>query len=181
MEKKKVLVIEDINQMFLLYKYCLESYFEVVQAKTLSDLKNFENKTDVVATILDYHIPGENFEHVLEYVIENYINSKRVMISGHADTLELKQKYGRNLDEVFSKPLDDYTKLAEYLIELVGLDNLKGDQTETTDEQKNETSNEQTAAKEQKEEDKEITEEEIRNDLLNRELSMDEISAIIKK
>ncbi|MFC5466290.1 hypothetical protein ACFPM4_16345 [Lederbergia graminis] len=125
MERKKVLVVEDIKQMFLLYRYCLDSHFDVHMAKSFKDVQNFENKDDVVVTILDYHIPGESFENILTYIKDNYPFSKRLLISGHADSLGLQEKYGNDLDGVFSKPLDDYTKLAGYLVDLVGPENLQ--------------------------------------------------------
>lgn len=167
MKKKKVLVIEDISQMFILYKYCLDNYFEVVHGKSFTDIQNLSDKDEVVVTILDYHMPGESFDNILDYIDENYINTKKVLISGHADSLGLEQKYGDRLDEVFSKPLDDYTKLADYLVELVGLEKVAEDSSSVNNDAELDKIQIDDTRK------KVLTEEDIKADLLNRESNLD--------
>jgi DNA-binding NtrC family response regulator len=114
--KKKVVVLDDIKIMNLLYKYCLEPEFEVIEATNFPELKNIVDKNDVVLIIMDYLIPGHDFDQILFYTKNNFLNAKRILISVHMDNLNLKQRYQSEFLGILSKPLEDYTQLKPYAL-----------------------------------------------------------------
>jgi DNA-binding NtrC family response regulator len=121
--KPTIIVIDDIHQIFLLYKYCLSSHFDVISAKSFEELTQIENKENVCAAIMDYHISGESFDHTLSYMKNNFKKAKRILISGHVENLDLDVTYKNHFSGIFSKPLYDYQKFKDYLIELLELNN----------------------------------------------------------
>lgn len=99
--KKKIVTFDDNVQMSLLYSMVLKDEYEVVNYKSSMEL--IAEKDFVDLFVLDYNVPGEDFNRNLRYINSKFPYSKKVLVTGFLDNL--KDVYGRIFDLMLEKPI----------------------------------------------------------------------------
>ncbi|WP_438447131.1 response regulator [Gorillibacterium sp. sgz5001074] len=114
--KPLILVLEDTEQMYRLYKICLTPRFETLHCRSAAELREAAQDGPVRLVIMDYYLHGPNeFDELLKLVQEQFPCAVRVLISGHVATLDLKTKYKHDFAAIWSKPLENVQELPELL------------------------------------------------------------------
>ena len=113
--KHKVVVLDDVKAMCVMYKHGLKGNFEVETSNTFTEFKTLLRGGNVSVIIIDYFLPDVNFDDILHYLKEEYPDVKKILISGHVETMELNKKYKDDFVRIFSKPLESISDLKDYI------------------------------------------------------------------
>jgi response regulator RpfG family c-di-GMP phosphodiesterase len=100
--RKRVLAIDDNNQLLQLYEMVLGREFDLITCKTIKEINTLSSAVDVI--IMDYHIVGQDFNVILDFVTKRFEGAKKILITGYLDEYVLKN-VNSNFDAIMEKPI----------------------------------------------------------------------------
>lgn len=101
----RIAVLEDRPEIVTLYTVLFES-FGVSHGLNLQAFSALEGQRHFEVVLMDYSIPGDDFDTSLAYVKAHLPKAHRILISGHVDTESLATRYGQDFQRIFAKPVD---------------------------------------------------------------------------